>query len=228
MVIEDDKISCGRLEDLHAVKGRYYSWPLIVLFLLLILLSISCQLQPAVKSPAENLTENIAQKQEPTIQSGFEIPESNPVQFGNYDSIIGIPGGKGLGYRGPNFPPSTEVVLGDGFHVVYREYIETKAGQIRYNLVETRAESSTGMENHQVSLRLTNLLGDFRVKKVIDEIGHLRAWYKDYVTDTAVYYFVLMIEIPPGVKPGDYKLEFLVFIDNKYYSELPCVIHVIE
>ena len=206
-------------------------WSFTALLLLPILLLTSCQQQNLVKPPAENLTGNTFHGQQLdtftdniSAESGFEIPQGTiPQREQTYDDITNIPGGAiyvgnlhTVGEEsGLNAVESTEVAVGDGFYVRYRDNIETEAGQIRYNIFATRL-SRGDMRYHEVNLRLTNSLGDIQVKKVLYQQGMLFTK------------FVLMIEIPSQVKPGDYKIGSLIFINGKYYGDLPCTIHVIE
>ncbi|MGD0855004.1 MAG: hypothetical protein ABSA18_04285 [Dehalococcoidia bacterium] len=194
------------------MKGWYYSWPFTVLFFLLILLSTSCQLLSVFH------TENI------TLESGFEIPQGKmPQREVTYDDPFDGPAG--VGYRSGAETPYlidikpkvkvAKVTLGDNVSIYYRDNIETKAGQIRINIVTTISRDIGSWGSHKVNLKLANIPKDIQVKNT-------------GVSIVGKYSIVLMMEILPQVKPGDYKIGLLVFIDDQYYGELPCTIHVIK
>lgn len=204
-------------------------WTFIVLLILTTLPLISCKPQPPAKSNAENLTDNNSQAQQPafstdniTLESGFEIPQGVILQREpTYDDIVTVPGiGYGFkgGFHGASTVPGLQAVeisklaIGDGFHIYYRKNIETRAGQIRYNLFSTELDGSE-MYRHLVNIRLSAFPDQIQVSRVVEYDG---IWCA----------IGIMIDIPPQVKPGDYGIQFLVFIDGKYYAELPCLIHV--
>ncbi|MGA2159249.1 MAG: hypothetical protein ABSG90_08515 [Dehalococcoidia bacterium] len=184
-----------------------------------------------MKSPTENITGNVSKVQQPaapvdniSLEPGFEIPEGTPVQREpTYDDVVNTP--NGIAYRSSIEGPGeivfnthvkgTQVSVGDGFHVQYRDYIETKAGQIRYNIFTTWVRGGGTWTNSEIRLKLANKLNDIQVMNLGESI-------------VISYSVVLMLEIPPQIKSGDYKIGFLIFINGKYYGDLPCVIHVVE
>lgn len=189
------------------MKGQGYTWPFPALLFLSILLFTSCQLQP-------------------TLQSGYDIPPGKMLQREvTYDDPIDTPGGVAYisGGQCPGCPvfttkvKSTSIDLGDNVTIYYRDNIETKAGQFRINIVNIIMifHKFDSWGNHKVDLKLVNPPGDIQVKNIgVSVVGR--------------YSIVLMIVIPPQVWPGDYKMGFLVFVDDKYCGELPCTIHVIK
>ncbi len=42
------------------------------------------------------------------------------------------------------------------------------------------------------------------------------------------YLIILTAEIPPEVKPGDYDVTFILFINEEYQGTLPCTTHVVN
>jgi hypothetical protein len=211
------------------MRGRNNILPISVLVLLSILILTSCQPQTA-----DNLTDNISQSRQSTSQaenitlpSGFEIPDGPmPQREATYDDIDlrGYHTMGGIAYRGnvheygktSTWAPVkvTKVSVGDNFSVGYRDYIETKPGQIRYNIFYTTLLGSGQLGGLDVNLKLANIPKDIQVKNV----GGGGYWNQ----------IGIMIEIPPAVKPGDYNIGFLIYINGKYYGNLPCTIHVTE
>ncbi|MHB8085882.1 MAG: hypothetical protein ACYDHZ_08650 [Dehalococcoidia bacterium] len=179
-------------------------------------------------------------------KQGFEIPEGSKLQReATYDDIV-LCGPETLDYR-QNCPPEQKipvnrvreigVTLSDSIfspHVIYRDYIETKAGQIRYNIIHmeftdkmpialmgavtfwTRRFFKFDIINFDVKQATT--LADIQVKRVGGEI----------FLSAAIEHEDLLIDISPRVKIGDYKLDFIVLMDGIYCGTIPCTIHVIE
>jgi hypothetical protein len=167
----------------------------------------------------------------PTLQSGYEIPQGTmPDREPTYDDVIPLPSTFGGHYRGNVFGlgkthvwqhvESTKVKLDDGFEVSYRSHIDTEAGQVRVNIfhIYRMPGTPTGMNNDKVVLKLLYSPDNIRVRKVGEGLpgGGL------------VYEIVLTAEIPPEVKPGDYDVAFILFINEKYQGTLPCTIHVVN
>jgi hypothetical protein len=218
------------------------TWKLTILFLLLILV-VSCQ-QP--KLPAENATDNTS------LEAIYEISEGTaPQRAETYDDIIFCE--RLFAYRancpfmvhivgepdrvpGPDFVREAEVSLsGCKFapRVRYRDHIETKAGEIRYNkfyltlqdssLCEdiARMDEFTRKQTLQYKLKQLGTYPDIQVKKFGEGNSYPGAFFGDY----QIY---LMIEISPQVEPRDYTLHFIVEANGQNCGELPCVIHVLE
>ncbi len=211
------------------------AWRLIILLLLLIISAISCQ-QP--KLPSENVTENTSQAQQPaglseniSPESGYAIPQGTmPDREPTYDDVVPFPSTFGGTYRGNVFGPgktpvwqhveSTKVKLDDGFEVSYRNHIETEAGQVRVNIfkIYRMPGTPTGMNNDKVVLKLLNSPDNIQIRNIGEGLpggGFL-------------YEINLTVEIPPDVKPGDYDVAFILFINEKYQGTLLCTIHVVN
>jgi hypothetical protein len=179
-----------------------------VLSLLLIVLNIGCQQQPALE--------------------GSEIPVADmPNREATYDDIIFSPGGPIYRANGhqegevSTWQPikSTTIALGNGSNdpqVGYRNYIETKAGEIRYNIIMVWRPN--GKTAEKFIIRIDNNLSDIQVRNVGD-------WNGAPVVPTAT---ILMLEIPQNIQAGDYKLEFIISVDGHYYGKIPCTIHVTD
>jgi hypothetical protein len=144
---------------------------------------------------------------------GIEIPQGTmPEREPTYDDIDPTPGG--LSYIGNGYEygkmsewkkvETVDVAVAGNIHIVYRNYIETKAGEVRYNIIYTGYQA--------VHLKLAGETSDIQVM----EVG------------TPPKENVLMIVIPPQVKPGDYSFGLQVFVNGQYKGVLPCVIHVVE
>lgn len=158
------------------MNTRNPAWKFMVLLLLSIIAAVSCQ-QP--KLPAENVAENISAK------SGFEIPQGTEIKREQtYDDIISC--GPGLvDYRancgrpevhGPDYIKEAEVTFsGCEFtpSVTYRGHIETKVGQIRYNIffMDVLDKSLQGWVARKTallhySIKLAGTVPDIQVKNV--------------------------------------------------------------
>lgn len=167
----------------------------------------------------------------PTLQSGYEIPQGTmPDREQTYDDVVLVPGIGGASYRGNGIEASktpvwqhvesTKVRLDDGFEVSYRNHIETDAGQVRVNMfrVYRMPGTLTGMNNDKVVLKLLNSPDNIQIRKIEEGLAG-NGWS---------YLIILTAEIPPEVKPGDYDVSFILFINEKYQGTLPCIIHVVN
>jgi hypothetical protein len=225
------------------MKTGNHAWRFIMLLLLLIIAAVSCQ-QPAL--PAENATDNAS------LETIFEIPEgTEPQRAETYDDIVDCQ--RFNTYRancpyvihiagtpdrapGPDFIREAEVALsGCEFApiVTYRDHIESKAGETRYNMfsiipkdVSERDEFArifmeTGKRAINYGIKLLGTCPDIQVKKIGE--GHP---YPGAISGFKKIY--LMIEISSQVKPGDYMLHFVVEANGQNCGELPCIIHVTE
>ncbi len=227
------------------------AWRLIILLLLLIISAISCQ-QP--KLPSENVTENTSQAQQPAgpseniyLESGFEIPQgTEPQRAETYDDIVFC---QLLNYvyrancqTDPNWVPGPDYIKADEVtlsgceyapHVAYRDHIETKAGEVRYNIFYVHLQDSslrdeiwkmnnrTGKQNLNYEIKILGTCPDIQIKKIIEYFGRIPGIGADKQ-------ICLMIEISPQVQSGDYMLCFIVDVNGRNCGELPCVIHVTE
>lgn len=164
----------------------------------------------------------------PTLQSGYEIPQGTmPDREPTYDDVVLTPGGdsyRGNGIQQGKTPvwqhvESTQVKLDDGFQVIYRNYIETEAGQVRVNIFYISMPGTpTGMKNDKVVLKLLNSQDNIQIRNIGEGLGG-PAW---------LYEIILTAEIPPEIKPGDYDVAFILFINEKYQGTLPCTIHIVN
>jgi hypothetical protein len=130
----------------------------------------------------------------------------------------------------PNYFQITEYSLGSSIFSVkgeYRSYIETQAGQIRTNVVRIYTPwqwiDRTPFRTFHVGvirsidLETTGFPTSMRIWQ--DLTDHI---FPGYGNKT------LFIEIPQGVKAGEYKFEIGIEVDGFYYGNLPCTIKVIE
>lgn len=210
------------------MKTSNPAWRFIILLLLPIISIVSCQ-QP--KLPAENATDNTS------LETIYEIPQgTEPQRAETYDDIISC--GPGLvDYRancgrpevhGPDYIKEAEVTFsGCEFipSVTYRDHIETKAGQVRYNIffMDVLDKSLQGWVARKTallhySIKFAGMVPDIQVKNVGALLKQIGPHTQDHI----------MIEISPQVKPGDYTLYFILDDNGQNCGELPCVIHVTE
>ena len=224
------------------MKTGNLAWRFIILLLVSIMAAVSCQ-QPEL--PAETATDNTS------LETVYEIPEgTEPQRAETYDDIVdcqrfytyrancpyvGTKTGPDW-VRGPDFIRHAEVTLsGCEFtpRVTYRDHIESKAGEIRYNMFSVvlkddgsqrwdeyeRMYSPTGKPAIDYGIKLLGTYPDIQVKKIGEGHPYPIFEYKK------IY---LMIEISSQVKPGDYTLRFTFDFNGQNCGELPCVIHVTE
>jgi hypothetical protein len=182
-----------------------------------------------------------------TQPAAINIPEGTEVQREEtYDDIVNCGPGSD-NYRAncspeqralPGSVKETNVVLSDCIFapsVKYRDNIETKSGEVRYNrfyiILQSTflrivsgylCDSLTDNPIVDYELKLAQASPDFNIKNV----GEL--CYGGYGCPYGDKQINLMIEIPADVEPGDYTLNFIVEANRRYCGELPCVIHVIE
>lgn len=211
-----------------------HAWQFTILLILPILAAMSCQ-QPAL--PSENVTDEISQ------QTICEIPEgTEPQRAETYDDIVSY--GPGIVCYRAQYPggPSPDnikrakvTLSGCEFTtgVIYRDYIETKAGEIRYNIfyiglldeslrelnMSQNKQTGTWLVNYNI--KLAGMVPDIQVKNV----GCHLVGLNNFTGNPQCH---LMIEISPQAKPGDYTLRFILDANGQNCGELPCVIHVIE
>ena len=145
------------------------------------------------------------------------------------DDIVYTPGGDAYranvhqqGVENP-WPPieTVEAQLGSGsdtIQVRYRNYIVTRAGEIRNNILYVNREGGFFEGGGIASMRLYSV-GLLSGLKVFQEsggglIGQLVS--------------VLVIEIPLDVVPGEYHLEIGLEIEGRDYGTIPCIIEVVK
>jgi hypothetical protein len=229
------------------MNTRNPAWQFIILLLLSIIAAVSCQ-QPEL--PAENATDNAS------LETVYEIPEgTEPQRAETYDDIVGCGrittyrancpyvvhiGGSGWPTKvpGPDFIRAAEVTLSGcqfATSVNYRDYIETRAGEIRYNMFSVVLQ--TGSVNSDELMLIARQTGKPIANYEIKQRGScpgiwVRKTGQINWTPGGIYLghrvFYLMIETSPQAKPGDYTLHFIVEANGQNCGELPCVIYVTE
>jgi len=142
------------------------------------------------------------------------------------DDIVSVPGAGGA-YRANvhqedvenPWPPveTIETVLGsstDNVTVWYREYIETKAGERRNNIINVRKEG--GLFENRLSLYSMDVPDGIELEcdRQVGLPGTLGR--------------VLVIEIAPDVAPGEYAFEIGIEVDGKDYGTVSRDIEVIK
>ncbi len=201
---------------------RWY-WPALATIVITGLLLV----YPAVQDPG--LFSGLAGRNEnyQPIPVKEMPPPQLPIQVGgNPDDIIPVLGG--LAYRANSheegienpWPPinTTKVTISSSFevdmvYIRYRDYIETKAGESRNNIV------SVSMSNRAVgSPRLYSV----NIPTGIEVTEGMRLHRPGPVA------VVLVIEISPNIEPGQHNFEIGVEIDGKDYGTIPCTIKVLE
>jgi hypothetical protein len=180
-----------------------------------------------------------------SIQKTIDIPEGNaPDREETYDDLVFC--GRTFVYRdncgsdwvvSNNVKESKVYLSGCIFDTdaTYRNIIETTSGQVRYNSVSLHLRDGilraigvllwypiTHSPIADYKIKLAGIVPDIQVRTVREtDAGIGSGLYGDEQID-------LVIEISPQVKPGDYKLNFIVEANGCYCGELPCIIHVVE
>ncbi len=142
--------------------------------------------------------------------------ETPPIREPAADDILTGPSGV-LDYRANGFRKgvenieTTDTVLScgsDEAHVTYRDFIETEAGEFRYNIIRVIIPDK---DMESVSLYAVD---------VPDGISLTRYGASGDTTS------VLMITVSPNTPAGQYKFEIGLEIDEKDYGTVPCTIEV--
>ena len=144
------------------------------------------------------------------------------------DDIILTPGGPAYrarfyqeGVVNP-WPPieSSEAILEDNGNYIslhYRDYIETKVGETRNNILYLQ---SPGSDISSLKLYAIDIPTGIEVKERM-------RWHGPIGTVLSIIP-VLIIEVSQDVKPGQYTFEISLEIDGKDYGCVPCIIKIIE
>lgn len=153
-----------------------------------------------------------------TIRSG-DLPSS--IETEAPDDIVFTPGG--YAYRanvngsGPGeLIPDIETVnvTLDGININYRDYIETKAGETRNNIIFIWREE--GFHDNELDLYSEDVPDEL-------ELSQIQGGGRP-----GILLHTLAMEILPGVSPGQYTLQIGIQIDGEDYGTIPCTLQVIE
>jgi hypothetical protein len=198
-----------------------YNKVLIFLMLFAVVVVASCQ-NPAAPGPGtENLADNISQEQQPTVDSGYDIPTFLYEPTGlpsTYDQIEISPAAGFLSY--PTQLSTANITLdtgADALHVEYRSNIDSYPDQIRYNIINMWIPGKI-LASENVTFRLTNMYPDITVERTVwigaDWDGH--------------YGPALKINISPRAAPGYYNYKILTFINGKYQGGIRFTLHIMK
>jgi hypothetical protein len=166
--------------------------------------------------------------QSDTSEARTSIPVKDlqpPTGIEAADDIVSTPGGVALraNVRGSGggdlWPPiqSANVTLGSGsktLNINYRDYIDTKAGETRNNIIFISKEG--GLLDKKLELYSTDVPEGIGL---IDVGGGGRP---------GILQTVLVIEISPAVVPGQYTFKIGIEVDGKDYGTIPCTINVVK
>jgi len=144
------------------------------------------------------------------------------------DDIVYTPGGSAYranvfeqGVQNP-WPPieMTVVQIGSGSKTIdvrYRNHIVTKAGETRNNILYLNKE------------------GGFDTTRIIDiklysteQLSSLELFQEGGAGLIGQEVTVLVIEIPPDIKTGEYNFETGLEIEGRDYGTIPCLVEVVE
>ena len=149
------------------------------------------------------------------------------------DDIVFPPGG--FTYRAnvhqqgePDWPPvqQTEVTLdalSGTVDIQYRDYIETKSGETRNNIIFLSGKNTPELSDSlQVYYRAVELPDGITVEQGKQMYGGIGG--KDRESSRVV----LLIHIAPQVKPGEYPFAIQLEYEGKDFGSIPCTIKVLE
>ena len=137
------------------------------------------------------------------------------------DDIVFTPGG--YAYRAnvhqegePDKWPSIKTIqiTLDDINIDYRDSIESKAGEIRNNILFIWREG--GFQDNELEVYTRDLPDKFEISQIF---GGGRP---------GILLRTLAIEIPPDVTPGQYTFQIGIEIDGKDYGTIPCTVDVVE
>ena len=159
-------------------------------------------------------------------------PAPGPPEAAN-DDIVYPPGG--FTYRAnvhqegqPEWPAiqQTEVTLealSGTIDIQYRDYIETKAGETRNNIIFLSGKNAPELlDSIQVYYRAVEPPDGITVEQGKQMYGGIGG--KDKESSRVV----LLIHIAPQVKPGEYPLAIYLQYEGKDFGSIPCIIKVLE
>ncbi len=166
---------------------------------------ISCQSSANPQTPNPTAPDDI-----------IPAPGFGPTYRGN---IHEVPSGSTV--SATDFPPlikETTVTIGNGTdapQITYRDYIETKAGETRNNIVSIRI---LGQAIENANVKVTNVPPGLAVEQT-------NKWTGGGITFVKIY---LGIKIDSNVKPGEYTFNIGIVVQGRDYGSVPCTVRVTE
>jgi hypothetical protein len=202
----------------------------IILFVAMLMLSVSCAKVPASNSTQPPVSPAPPANTPETPPPGL-VPPGTPGAAN--DDIVYPPGG--FTYRSnvhqqgqPDWPPvpQNEITLAttsSTIDIQYREYIETKAGETRNNIIFLNGRSapdiSDPLQINYVAVGLPDGISIQKDQKMYGGIGG---------QDKKSARVVLKIFIASQVKPGEYPFSIHLEYDGKEIGSIPCTVKVLE
>jgi hypothetical protein len=149
------------------------------------------------------------------------------------DDVVSAPGGftyrAGIHQQGePDWPPvqQTDVTLdalSGTIDIQYRDFIETKAGETRNNIIFLNGGNAPELSDPlQVQYRAEGLPDGITLERDREMYGGIGGQDK---TSSRV---VLEISIAPEVTPGEYPFSIQLEYEGKDFGSIPCTIQVTE
>ena len=149
------------------------------------------------------------------------------------DDIVYPPGG--FTYRAnvhqqgePDWPPvqQTEVTLdalSGTVDIQYRDYIETKAGETRNNIIFLNGGDAPKLSDPlKIQYRAEGLPDGINVERDRQMYGGIGGQNKKSSR------VVILVHIAPQVKPGEYPFAIHLEYEGKDFGSIPCTIKVLE
>lgn len=203
----------------------------IILFVAMLMLSISC-----AKTPASNSTQPLVSPAPPAKQETSQTNPAGPppgTPGAANDDIVSAPGGftyrAGIHQEGqPDWPPvpQSEITLAtpsSTIDIQYREYIETKAGETRNNIIFLNGRSAPDISDPlQINYVAVGLPDGISIQKDQQMYGGIGGQDKKSAR------VVLKIFIASQVKPGEYPFSIHLEYDGKEIGSIPCTVKVLE
>jgi len=202
---------------------------LAVILSVMMLIAVSC-----TKTASPSALSTISQS--PATNTPTSIPpmDATPGTPGAANDDIVYPPG-GFTYRSnvhqqgqPDWPPvpQNEITLAttsSTIDIQYREYIETKAGETRNNIIFLNGRSAPDiLDPLQINYVAVGLPDGISIQKDQQMYGGIGGQDKKSAR------IVLKIFIASQVKPGEYPFSIHLEYDGKEIGSIPCTVKVLE
>ena len=214
-------------------KGKFIVGIMTVLLIMLMVTACEKNQETSTTTDMPPTTSGKMELIQPGEMISFHLGITPGTPGAASDDIVTPPGG--YTYRAkvhemdkPEWPPVPEVeiatdALGGTIRYLYREYIETRAGEIRNNIIYLFGDDAPD---------LTEPLDiEYFVEDLPAGIGIILGshWYggaagHNRQSSKAVF----QIDIASQVKPGEYTFNFILMYEGEEIVRLPCTIDVIE
>ena len=201
---------------------------IIIILVVVLAISISCKNTP----PQPIAPEQALPAKQETPQTNPAGPPPGTLGAAN-DDVVSAPGGftyrAGIHQEGqPDWPPvqekeTTIKAISGTIDFRYRDYIETKAGETKNNIIFLFGQKAPDLldplQVNYVAVDLPNGISIQRDQQMYGGIGG---------QDKKSSRVVLRISIASQVKPGEYPFAIQLEYEGKEFGSLPCTVKVLK